>query len=672
MDSETMGALAREGFLPGYGLESGSIIGTCEPPRMTEGLSDFDLPRAPSLALREYVPGNAIYANGFRFVPRRFQLTPDDTLRFRILVDQQVVQDVGADSATAALAEHEIRAVPVCDAILPSQSQISDEEEFRFQMAVATYGNDRGYHRGGVAWSWSDLDVRFRRGVQIRLVNVGPRGEVEQNRVGYPLCLACGQSQSPYVSKKAREDFEEKHLERCSHMVQPTGFYADVEVDVLGLHEVQDRRTAFSVVEALRMGAARVLDMEIEDLQILTLGRPGEESVNIFLYDPMPGGSGLLEHLAERWEEVRVAAVELVTNCPSACEASCVDCLQTYRNRFYHEHLDRNRALEVLSAHAGPLVEEHLIPEHLKTTSTTTGQPQTFIENKFKTYLTAAGLPAPICQKPIDLGPGYGRTIPDFFYESDDEDEPGICIYLDGMSGHIHGNTEQQTKDKAIRARLRELDYQVVVLASYDLDDRAAVVKAIARIAGYIVGKPRQKALKSDTSWFDAPVSAPEVASGAPMGLRLVRCDEDTPGAVPVFDLKIAAGAFSDGQVPYAEDHVSVVGGPSKPGLFVAQVVGDSMDKVAAKGAWCLWQHLDAAGVAAAASGEDLVVRRPDGRDPELGEFTFKRLAEAESGFKLVPVSRNKDHEAIPLRAGGAVEAVARFVAVVAFGEADG
>jgi hypothetical protein len=37
--------------------------------------------------------------------------------------------------------------------LLPSQSQISDEEEFRFQMPVAVYGNDRGFHRGGMAWT---------------------------------------------------------------------------------------------------------------------------------------------------------------------------------------------------------------------------------------------------------------------------------------------------------------------------------------------------------------------------------------------------------------------------------------------------------------------------------------------------------------------------------------
>ena len=212
-DSETMGALAREGFLPGYGLESGSVVALAEPPRMTQGLDDFELPRAPTLALREFVPGNAIYANGFRFVPRRFQLAPEETLRFRVVVEQQVVQEVGVAAAAAALATQEIRAIPICDVIMPSQSQISDEEEFRFQMPVATYGNDKGYHRGGTAWRWANLDLRFRRGVQLRLLNVGPRNEVKQQRLGFPLCLACGMSHSPFASKKSREEFEARHME---------------------------------------------------------------------------------------------------------------------------------------------------------------------------------------------------------------------------------------------------------------------------------------------------------------------------------------------------------------------------------------------------------------------------------------------------------------------------
>lgn len=643
-DSETMGALAREGFLPGYGLESGSIVGTAEPPRMTHGLDDFELPRPPTLALREYVPGNAIYANGFRFVPRRFLFTPDETLRFRVVVEQQVVQLVGAEAAQAPLAEQELRAVPVCDVILPSQSQISDEEEFRFQMPVATYGNDRGYHRGGTKWSWGDLDVRFRRGVQLRLVNVGPRKEVEQTRLGFPLCLACGQSHSPFASAKSREEFEKLHYERCGHVVLPTGFYADVEVDVLGLHDVEDRRAGFSVVEALRMGAARVLDMEVEDLQLLALGHLGEDICDVLLYDPMPGGSGLLEHLAARWEEVRAAALELLEHCPSACESSCIDCLQTYRNRFYHEYLDRHVARTVLEAATGPLVEAHPIPEHQQTTQSTTGQGQTYIENRFRKLLSEAGLPTPIAQHPIDLGPGFGGTIPDFFYEGED-DEPGICIYLDGMAGHIHGNAEQAEKDRAIRAKLVDLNYEVVVVRSFELDDKDAIVRAIARIAKYLVGKPKQRELKNDTSWYERAMpkgrpSAPALTlieggrpsaegEGPAFGLRRI---QPTPAeryvsCVPLVPLKVAAGAFSETQVLDDDDREWVaLDGRTRPapGLFVAQVIGESMNRRIPNGAWCVWR----ANPGGSRQGKIVFAQHREIEDPEHGgRYTVKIYA---------------------------------------------
>lgn len=382
----------------------------------------------------------------------------------------------------------------------------------------------------------------------------------------------------------------------------------------------------------------------------------------MLLYDPMPGGSGLLEYLAERWVEVRRAALELLTQCPSACETSCIDCLQTYRNRFYHEHLDRHVAAQVLQSAGGPLVKLHDLPEHLPKTQSTSGQAQTHIEARFKRFLAEAGLPAPECQKHLDLGAGWGGgTIPDFFYAGEDEDEPGICIYLDGMAGHIHGNPEQAAKDQAIRAKLDSLGYEVVVVRSFELDDKDAVVRAIARVAKYLVGKEKQRAVKEDTGWFDRASAPPR--RGRP-ALRLVRCEPEDMGALPIYNLRVAAGAFSAGQVPEVEGYARADGARPRQGLFVAKVVGDSMDKVAPKGAWCLWQHLGAPGVAAEASGEDIVVRRPDGADPELGQFTFKRLVELDRGRELQPVSTNSEHRAIPLDRTDELEAVARFVGV--------
>ena len=71
-DFNTFNMLAAEGFLPGYGLEVGSVVGWADIPFWQTGAMDFALPRPPATALREYVPGNLIYANGHRFVARRF------------------------------------------------------------------------------------------------------------------------------------------------------------------------------------------------------------------------------------------------------------------------------------------------------------------------------------------------------------------------------------------------------------------------------------------------------------------------------------------------------------------------------------------------------------------------------------------------------------------------
>ncbi|MGV2335347.1 MAG UNVERIFIED_CONTAM: hypothetical protein LVR18_14940 [Planctomycetaceae bacterium] len=46
-DVNTFGVLAAEGFLPGYGLEVGSVLGTAQIPHWRNGAMDFTLPRSP-------------------------------------------------------------------------------------------------------------------------------------------------------------------------------------------------------------------------------------------------------------------------------------------------------------------------------------------------------------------------------------------------------------------------------------------------------------------------------------------------------------------------------------------------------------------------------------------------------------------------------------------------
>ena len=177
----------------------------------------------------------------------------------------------------------------------------------------------------------------------MRQIRRTPSGEF-----GYPVCTVCGQSVSPLSSERQLDEFRTAHAERCGRPPEAVGFYADVTADTLSLPECDDATTAYSVLEALRFGAARVLDMHMDDLQILVMGHVERNDVDAVLWDPMPGGSGLLDQLCERFGEIVQAAHDVVDNCPAVCGSSCIDCLQTFCNAYYHPSLDRAVARECL------------------------------------------------------------------------------------------------------------------------------------------------------------------------------------------------------------------------------------------------------------------------------------------------------------------------------------
>ena len=301
-DFNTFNVLAAEGFLPGYGLEVGSVVGWAEIPFWRTGAMDFSLPRPPATALREYVPGNLIYANGHRFVARRFHRDLGEEHEassrsaempfYEVSTEKQAVTP-SRHGEGSMLGGHVLRAMAVCDADLIHTSHISDEEDLRFQLGVAVYGLELGQHSGGKAFRWGPRPVLLRRGVRMRLVNVGASAAIgSSGEFGYPVCTVCGQSVSPLSSERQLDEFRTAHAERCGRPPEAVGFYADVTADALSLPECDDATTAYSVLEALRFGAAQVLDMHMDDLQILVIGHVERNEVDAVLWDPMPGGSG--------------------------------------------------------------------------------------------------------------------------------------------------------------------------------------------------------------------------------------------------------------------------------------------------------------------------------------------------------------------------------------------
>lgn len=512
-DVNTYGVLAAEGFLPGYGLETGSVLATAEIPFWRSNAQEFYLPRPPSVALREYVPGNLIYANSNRFVARRFHRDVEERQEmphFEVSMERQAIKETNAGSASGGLGSSVIRAMSVCDVDLVHQSHISDEEETRFQMGVSVFGRERGQHGKGTAFLWGGQSVQFRKAVQFRLVNVGASISIERfRRFGYPVCTVCGQSVSPLSSDKQRDHFEEDHADRCGRKIDPVGFFADITADALSLPACEDRTVAYSICESLRMASARVLDMHVDDLQVLVIGDVGRDDVDAVLWDPMPGGSGLVEQMCDRFKEIVAAALEVVDTCPSACGTSCIDCLQSYRNSFYHKYLDRNVVRERLQEWGGQLQKSHeILAQQPAAEPTEESHPVNEAERKLRQLLLAAGFGEGLRGQQIRLSNAIGTTTPDVIFRGDhDDDDEGVCVYLDGLSAHLHGNPATAEKDREIRSWLRGHGYEVLEIAASDLDDQARMVRHFRKLAGYLQDTERRDSVKRDTTWFQQAMS---------------------------------------------------------------------------------------------------------------------------------------------------------------------
>ncbi len=684
-DTNTFNVLAAEGFLPGYGLEVGSILGTADIPFWRTGAMEFVLPRAPSVALREYVPGNLIYANGHRFVARRFHRDVDEERieipTFEVSMDRRAVKPTRPDIAPSTLSSATLQAIAVCDVDLSHQSHISDEEDLRFQMPVAVFGLERDQHNGGKAFGWGEQSLHHRLGVRFRLVNVGANSAIErltrQDRFGYPVCTVCGQSVSPLSSDRQRQDFAEKHKERCGRKVEPVGFYADVVADVLSLPQCADQTVAYSVLESIRMAATQVLDMDMEDLQVLVIGHVDRDEVDALLWDPMPGGSGLLDQIVERFEEIVGAARELIERCPSACDSSCIDCLQTFRNGFYHAHLDRHAALERIDAWGRSLQFSHDIPPAQPSAPPKDGaHPVNEKERRLRRLLLAAGFEEGTRGEQIRLDRAIGTTTPDVIYRKQEgSDEVRVAIYLDGLSGHLHGNHETRETDQRIRGWLRSHGWEVLEITAVELDDAQAMTGYFRKLAKYLDDSDLRARLSAGPAWFDRAGAEAQTASRPALRVVKPKSAERYVTCVPLVPLKAAAGGFGDpkfieeGQWDWVE-----VDAKRKlaRGMFVAQVVGQSMEPLIPDGAHCLFSSP----VAGTRQGKVVLVALGDVTDPENGErytvkkYESKKVTSDDGSWRHSQITlrpQNKQFSPIELTTDdeGSVHVVAEFVEVV-------
>lgn len=214
-----------------------------------------------------------------------------------------------------------------------------------------------------------------------------------------------------------------------------------------------------------------------------------------------------------------------------------------------------------------------------------------------------------------------------------------------------HGGVKEVMSDVALAAIAHDLVEAIRSSVTIDWTQKEAVradmrrkVKKLLRKHGYPPDKQQQAVVtvleQAETLCKDWAENPPERAPEAhPVPLRHIQGADIKPfeNCVPLYDLKVAAGRFGAGQVveeipQYAElespESYQWVALPEgiKPdrGLFVSQVLGESMNRRIPSGSWCLWR-LNPKGPL-----EDRVVlaQHRTIHDPETGgEYTVKVFA---------------------------------------------
>jgi hypothetical protein len=99
----TLSVLGVEGFLPGYGVYEGGVTASARRGfARNSGPRAFDLSRNNVVALREFIPGNRLYANRGTFYVARYHLGADEAARVRTLrvdPDKGYVTEHAGDAA---------------------------------------------------------------------------------------------------------------------------------------------------------------------------------------------------------------------------------------------------------------------------------------------------------------------------------------------------------------------------------------------------------------------------------------------------------------------------------------------------------------------------------------------------------------------------------------------
>ena len=215
--------------------------------------------------------------------------------------------------------------------------------------------------------TWQRVGARV-RGHYLRrhllVTNAGPRHD------GYTYCALCGRIEptSPPTSKLSKphlKPYPDSKKPLCPGGAAAIGVClgSDFITDILLVSMRVDAPVRLTpgilateiamrtVCEAI--AKATCIELELEDGEVqsdfrsaLSEGGQSGIEVEVYLYDTLPGGAGFARRAGDRLPRILERASEVLAAC--SCDASCYNCLRSFKNKMEHDRLDRHIGRDLL------------------------------------------------------------------------------------------------------------------------------------------------------------------------------------------------------------------------------------------------------------------------------------------------------------------------------------
>jgi len=383
--------LARGRFLPSYGFpldvvhlnthnleQDRRLLRQHKQRKPTTEEAGLRLERSLADALDEYLPGRTVVADKRTYVSEGLQKhwntkAASQSVLFRFFA---LCDNCGHLEHADLRDDPHLGQCKICDRAMPSSSQYLTPEGFAtaYEDTPGWVAGHRPFEpRSQTTYYHLDAEPSEPRPFCLHGLDLGvgfnPQGTMlalsrGPDHEGYAVCLGCGRAwPEPLPEGTLRRPHKRlKGRTPCTSMLQRhchLGLSWQTEVLSLRLLDPQaplhDDTFTFTLAHAVRLGAARLLQLDFRELGVIVGSYRGRNGAGneILLFDDVPGGAGYMEILDRSLPELFQATLETL-DCPNPeCGNVCSFCMLHHENQLELHRLDRLTVQAYLRARLG-------------------------------------------------------------------------------------------------------------------------------------------------------------------------------------------------------------------------------------------------------------------------------------------------------------------------------